>query len=80
MGPYRGFHGSKGCDKIGFFRTSRCQSLAALATTQLCKELGVDWIQFMGDAKVVVDAALLGDQDVIKYPPICNLTISNLAP
>lgn len=63
------------CDHLGNLIASKCsthlgglepvaaEALAALEAMQFCHSLGHDWVQFVGDAKLVVDVVFSGEPD-----------------
>jgi ribonuclease HI len=49
--------------EMGYLDSVDAEAFAALSATRLCKDLGLDQIHFVGDAKVVVDAVMSGEHD-----------------
>ena len=46
---------AKCCARVGYLEPDAAEALAALEATQFSRSLGKDWVQFVGDAKGVVD-------------------------
>lgn len=49
---------SKCVTRMGFVNPADAEAMAAIVATQTCREWGIDRVQFVGDAKVVVDAVM----------------------
>lgn len=51
------------CSRMGYLEPTDAEALAALEATQICRNLGYDWVKFVGDAKAIVEGVNSDEQD-----------------
>ncbi|XP_059458290.1 uncharacterized protein LOC132187875 [Corylus avellana] len=64
---------SRGC-----LKPTDAKALAAMEATQICCELGYDWIKFVGDVKLIVEAVNSDEQDWSKKGHIIDAIHSSV--